>query len=900
MFLPSAQRFSAAALLVLFAGAAGAAVPATVAGAEASSLSFEKHIRPIFKIYCFDCHGGEAEIEGGLDLRLRRLGVKGGDSGPAIAPGKPNASLLLTRIRSGEMPPREKKLEDEEVALIRDWIAGGAQTARPEPEQLAPGIGITPEDREFWSFQPLHRPSVPEVVSKDRVRTPVDAFLVAAMEAQGLTFSRDAEHTTLLRRAALDLTGLPPTPDEVHELLADTGVGAYERAVDRLLASPRYGERWGRHWLDVAGYADSEGYTISDPVRSFAYKYRDYVVRSFNADKPFDQFIVEQLAGDELVAPPYERLSSEAIEKLTATGFLRMAADGTGSGAPDQQAARQQVVADTIKIVSGALLGLTLDCARCHDHRHDPILQTDYYSVRAIFEPAYDAKNWRVPAARRISLATDDDRTSAAAIEAEAQAVAAERAAKQKQYIAAALDKELEKFEASRREAIRVAYYTPGDKRTEEQKEIFRRYPFLRLHAGNLYQYNQASADDLKKYDERMNAIRARKPFEDFLRVLTEVPGQVPTTHLLHRGDVSQPRHAIGPGGLSVARPEGQRLEIAPDDSGLPSTGRRLAFAHYLTSGEHPLVARVIVNRVWMHHFGRGLVATPADFGRLGDLPTHPELLDWLASEFVASGWSVKRLHKLIMTSTVYRQRSRRDPVRDSIDAGNVAYWRFPIRRLEAEVIRDQILAVSGVLNAKMFGPPVPVVEDEVGQIVVGPLPAADEKSIESSDHDSAARLERNRRTLYAQVRRSMPVSMLRQFDMPVMEVNCERRTSSTVSTQSLMLMNSGFALRAAERFARRLRREAGSSRADQIVRAWQLAFGRRPAPSEIERSKSFLAQRVEHSIATSAATEESATASPQPGRASQAVTKAPDHELIALTDLCHALLGTNEFLYVD
>ena len=383
-------------------------------------ISFERNVRPIFKANCFPCHGEGDKLNGKLDVRLRRMIVEGGKSGAAIVPGQPEASLLFQRISKGEMPPGKKKLTSDEVALIGHWIAAGAATARPEPEKIGDDLQFTEDDRSFWAFQPIRRPDEPKVQHTDLVHTTLDAFLLAKLEENGLSFSSGADKQTLIRRAYFDLIGLPPTPEEVALFLADDASDAYERLIDRLLASPHYGERWGRHWLDVAGYADSEGYTNDDLVRKEAYKYRDYVIRSFNADKPFDQFIQEQLAGDEMVAPAvaasgYKNLPPEAIEKLVATGFLRMAPDGTGSGGVDQKIARNQVVADTIKIVTSSLMGMTVACAQCHNHRYDPIPQTDYYRLRAIFEPALDWKNWRAPQARLVSLYTDADRDQASA-----------------------------------------------------------------------------------------------------------------------------------------------------------------------------------------------------------------------------------------------------------------------------------------------------------------------------------------------------------------------------------------------------------------------------------------------------------------------------------------------------
>src|SRR5216110_1379957 len=793
---------------------------------------FEKDIRPILKAHCFECHGEGEKLKGGLDLRLRRLILQGGDDGPVIVPGKPERSLLFKLVHSGEMPKRDKKLTREQVALIKQWIADGAKTARPEPAELGKGGAITEEERAFWSFQPVHQPAIPKTKTKDRVRTPIDAFLVSALVKQKLSFSPDAEKVTLLRRACFDLTGLPPTPAEVEAFLADAAPDAYEKLIDRLLDSPHYGERWGRHWLDTAGYADSDGYSDADPPRGYAYKYRDFVIRSFNADKPFDRFITEQLAGDELARVTRDDAQSALAaphtrELLIATGFLRMGADGSATPAvADYDMVRNQVVADTIKIVSTSLLGSTVGCAQCHDHRYDPIPQTDYYRLRAVIEPEYDWKNWRTPDQRLLSLYTDADRKKADEVEAEAKKLAEEKETKQKQYIDEALTKHLEKFEAPLRDELRAAYDTPADKRTAEQKKLLADNPSVNINAGVLYQYNQKAADDLKAMDAKIAEIRGRKPPEDFISALTEPADKPPVTYLFHRGDPKQPKEAIQPGGLSVLALPGQPVGLPEKDPKLATSGRRLAFARWLANETNPLVARVLVNRVWLHHFGRGLVATPSDFGVMGERPSHPELLDWLASDFVLRGWQLKRLHRLIMTSTAYRQSSRRDPRRERRDPENRLYWRIPVQRLDAEVIRDAILAANGALNEAMFGPPVPVRPDVHGQIVVG---------IDKTEGDNKMPVEvplkgeEFRRGVYVQVRRSRPLAMLHAFDAPVMEVNCERRQSSTVATHSLMMMNSRFALDQAVRFAQRLEQEAGGNQVRQITRAWQLAFSRSP-----------------------------------------------------------------------
>ncbi|HVX63307.1 MAG TPA: PSD1 and planctomycete cytochrome C domain-containing protein, partial [Pirellulales bacterium] len=847
------------------------------AGAAPAEPSFEKDVRPILKAHCFYCHGEGEQTEGNLDLRLRRLIAQGGDSGTALLEGKPDESLIYQRIKSGEMPPGDKKMSAAEAEKIRVWIAAGAKTARPEPEQITADT-IMPEEREFWCFQPVVRTDPPTVRQAERVRTPIDAFIASRLEANGMTFSPEADKQTLIRRTTFDLLGLPPTPEEIAAFVADGSPDAYEKLIDRLLDSPRYGERWGRHWLDLAGYADSDGYTPQDPVRKYAYKYRDYVIQAFNEDKPFDAFIQEQLAGDEMLQPPYKELQPEQIEKLVATGFLRMAPDGTGTGGVDQNEARNQVMAETLKIVSTSLMGLTVGCAQCHNHRYDPIPQSDYYRLRAIFEPAYDWKQWRAPQARLVSLYTDADRQQAAAIEAEAAKVDAERLEKQKEYIAQTYEKELAKLPEEIRDAVRAAHDAPQDKRTPEQSQLLKAHPSVNVTAGSLYLYDRKAADDLKERAKKAADIRATKPVEDFVHALTEPPGHAPATHVFYRGDIGQPKQVVQPGELSVLSAV-HSTEIAPNNAELPTTGRRLALAKRLTDGEHPLTARVLVNQFWLHHFGRGIVASPGDFGFLGERPTHPELLDWLASEFVSGGWQLKRLHKLMMTSTTYRQISLRDRERDAIDPDNRLLWRMPVVRLEAEVVRDAIIAVSGKLNDKMFGEPVPVIEDEVGQFVVGI------ENLNGENRPGEAiplHGEEFRRSVYVQVRRSRPLAMLDAFDLPAMEPNCDRRSTSTVAPQSLMLMNSEFVVTHASHFAERLLNEAGQEPQAQITRAWQLAFAADPTPEELSAAVAFVAAQAEYFQNNPPAENKT------------------DPKQLALAGWCQALLSANRFLYID
>ncbi|MBL8850919.1 MAG: PSD1 domain-containing protein [Planctomycetaceae bacterium] len=765
-------------LAILCCGLVAAIVSPTHAAESSAPPTFEHDIRPILRAHCLDCHGASKDKDGNLDLRLVRFQVQGGDSGPAIVPGQPDDSLLLQRIRAKEMPPGEVKLSDREIALFEQWIAAGATTARPEPEEIPPGVGITPEEREWWAYRPIVRPHL--APSDDpQVRTPVDALLRSAMP-EGLHFSPEADRLTLLKRATLDLTGLPPTSAQIRQFVESDDPAAYERLIDDLLASPRYGERWARHWLDIAGYADSGGVTSQDSPRPWAYKYRDYVIQSFNAGKPLDRFIHEQLAGDELGGPITGDLSPQQIELFTATGFLRMANDGTDAdGSPE---ARNQVISDTIKIVSSSLLGLTVACAQCHDHRYDPIPQADYYSMRSVFEPALNWNDWRTPSQRVLSLYTAAETQKAAEIDQEARVISLERNAKEAEYMAAALDTELMKYAEPLREQLRTAYKTPEAERTEEQKQLLTSHPSVNISPGVLYQYNQAAADELKKYDEQVNGIMGRKPVHEYLQTLWEPQGQAPKAAIFHRGDHRQPLEEVAPAALQVLGGDGAQAVFAVDSEEVPTTGRRLAFARWITSRENPITARVLANRIWLHHFGRGLVSTPADFGRLGTLPTHPELLDWLADELFASGWDVKAMHRTIMLSTAYRQSSVRDPEMNSIDRENHYYWRRDVQRIDAETMTDRVLAVTQQIDDSLYGPAVAVKEDETGQVTVDG--------------------EQRRRTVYLQQRRSQPVALLQAFDAPVMQTNCESRPSSTVATQSLMLMNGDFMLQQAARLS--------------------------------------------------------------------------------------------------
>lgn len=861
--------------------------------AAGKPIYFESEIRPLLKAHCFHCHGEDGQKEAGLDLRLVRLMRHGGESGAVLHPGQANESLLLQRVEANEMPPAGKTLSDSEKQLLRRWIESGAPTKRAEPEQPAEEQW-TEEERSYWAFQAVERrepPSLPQISQASHLasepRTAVDLFLLKSMQEVGLSFNPPASAEVLIRRLSFDLLGVPPSPDQVSNFVNDKSPDAYEQLVERLLADRRYGERWGRHWLDVAGYADSDGYTEHDAQRPWAFHYRDYVIRAHNEDRPIDRFITEQLAGDELVPQPWENLSPEQAELLAATGFLRTAPDGTGQEGVDNNVARNDVVAETIKIFSSSMLGVTVGCAQCHDHRYDPISQKDYFRFRAIFEPGLDWKQWRDRSSRLVNLWNAEQRQLAGDVDKEQAELEGKRVAELDTIVNDIFAKKVEELPEAQREAARQARATAADKRTPEQQQLLKDFPSLNVDRGSAYLYDGARINAFnKKYEDLKAAITKKRPADNFVAVFSEVPNQVPVTYVFFRGDFNQPRDPIKPGGLSVLNEHGN---IADDDPNLSTTGRRLALATQLTSGTHPLLSRAVVNRIWMHHFGKGLVATPGDFGLLGERPTHPELLDWLASELVASGWSRKHLTRLIVTSAAYRQSSQRTGEHQQLDPENSWLARMPVRRLEAEVIRDSMLEASGMIDNTMFGPASAVNPDEVGQFIIGKA-TRDGNGILVAKHEETA--QAYRRTIYAEVRRSMPLGMLEPFDPATLAPNCDRRNNSTVSTQSLLLMNNSNVIRLAEHFAQRIQREVGDEPLAQVRHAWTLAFG---SPSDDKQAEAaanwLLAQRT---ALTKPAAENAANA-----EAKGTLEKA-QAEQQALALYCQAIFSSNPFLYVD
>jgi hypothetical protein len=804
---------------------------APIQGQGPGVLTYQNDIRPLLEAKCFRCHG-EAKQSAGLDLRDKASLFKGGETGPAVIAGSSEKSLLFEQIHKHKMPPgTNEKLTDTQVALVKKWIDSGAHgdltsnLADASTDKL-----VTESDRQFWSFRPPVRPAVPPVKDSDRARNPIDAFVLAKLEVRGLTTSPSLDRPALLRRAKFDLLGLPPTPEEIDAFLTDEATDAYERLVDRLLASPEYGERWGRHWLDAAGYADSDGYLDADRVRPDAWRYRDYVIRAFNADKPYDRFLLEQIAGDELQDwKKLETLTPDAVDNLLATGFLRTAPDPTWGQYRDLRESWEVLDNQTTILVSSTL-GLTIQCARCHSHKFDPIPQRDYYRVRALLHAAYrPGPDWPVSHDRNIVMATAK----------EEQAVK-EHNAKIDQKVA----------------ELRTAHRDECTTLVRESLPFAMRLNGLGIQAPAVAIFGARTAIAARQLAIAEQTEGAKKRTLPLIRGLTDMSPTGPTDFLFRRGNFETPGEAVQPGVLNVLD-RGKPFAVAPLGH---STGRRKAFAEWLVQPDNPLTARVLVNRLWQHHFGSGLVSTPENFGTMGSPPTHPELLDWLATEFIRQGWSIKAMHRLIMTSHAYRQGATADPRyvdrAKQIDPDNKLLWRRLPVRIEGEIVRDAVLAVSGALDAGMSGPAQPVEMRGDGQVVA----------------------PSRRRSVYLINRRSQPLTLLNTFDTPVMELNCLQRPSSVVVSQALELLNSQFLLEQSDRFAERLRHDAATTPA-RIDRAFHLAFGRAPNKDELVTITNFLAAQTARR------------------RTAGAGERA---ERLALADVCQMLFCANEFIYVD
>jgi hypothetical protein len=858
-----------------------AAVPTwnAIAG-QTASPSFERDIQPLLAKYCIDCHGGDIQ-EAKLDLRSLSEVLRGGENGPAIVRGQPQNSLLVDLVTKGEMPPADNgKLTPTELSLLTTWIKAGAPAAEAIVP-LPPRAQVTDQDRSYWAFQSPRQSAVPRPQQANRVRTPIDAFLLATLESRGLSFSPDADRRALIRRAYIDLIGLPPEPDAVTAFVNDKRPNAYELLIDRLLESPHYGERWGRHWLDAAGYVDGKLDNDLGTIypNNGIWRYRDYVIQAFNQDKPFDEFLTEQIAGDELVDwRMAEKFDARTVSLLTATGFLRNVDDHTDFSQYGIEK-RYEVVNETLDMFSTAVLGLTFECCRCHNHKYDPLPQRDYYRLLACFEPAFNVNAWKPPKERFLADVPLAQRSVIdqfnAKIDRRIEDLKKTEAVTRQEVRRRILETRLAPLPVAIRDDVRQAVETKVEQRSEVQKYLVEKFGATLKVAdadieGALTEVEKAS---LRSSAEQRAAATSQKKSYGMIQALWDV-GAPPVSHVHRRGNVKAHGVLVQPGFPEILQPVAGSTTATASDAKGETSGRRLALARWLTQPIHPLTARVFVNRVWHHNFGRGIVETLGNFGHSGSLPSHPELLDWLAVDFVEHGWGIKRLHRQIMLSTAYRQSSRRpdksteaSPLNSSgetIDPDNRLLWRMNLKRLEAEIARDTILAVSGSLDRTSGGPPVEITKP------------ADGLSEPQAAPNSTSRY---RRSVYLFARRVYPLKFLEIFDAPIMPVNCTQRTNSATVLQSLAVLNSEFLFAQADRMAERVASSSVEENA-RINRAFELAFARPPTDAESSAAVEFIRAQ------TTGYADDKTT----PDKARQ----------LALADLCHMLLSSNEFLYVE
>jgi hypothetical protein len=713
---------------------------------------------------------------------------------------------------------------------------------------------FTQRQRDFWSFQKVKAQAPPTVKNQAWARTPIDRFILAKLEAKGIQPGPPADKVTLLRRATFDLTGLPPAPEEVDAFVADQSPQAFEKVVDRLLASPQYGERWARHWLDLARFAESEGFKADEP-RANAWRYRDYVIDSFNRDKPYDRFVQEQIAGDELWP--------DSAEARVATGFHRHYPDESNARNLFQR--RQEILNDITDATASTFLGLTYGCARCHNHKFDPILHADYYRLQAFF--ANTAADDHIPMISGAELAKYRERR--ATWETQTEPVRKEMAA----LLAPIKEKNsVEYFEKYPAE-IQAMITKPAAQRTPYEWQMYAKAkPYLEMPDEDAAK--QLKGEAKKKYE----ALKAELAKFDAINPgelpegmgMADLGRTAPTTHVLAVGVYDAYKEEVQPGFLTLLDPA--PAKIVPPEK-IESSGRRTALAKWLTDPANPLPARVMVNRIWQHHFGRGIVGSPSDFGVMGERPTHPELLDWLANEFVQRGWSMKQMHRLIMTSAVYQESSdfRKDAA--EADPDNRLLWAFRRERLESESIRDASLAVAGTLNLKAGGPSV---FPELPEGMTAPRGGWKVSNLE----------DRNRRSVYIFVKRNSRYPMMEAFDMPDTHESCPRREVTTTAPQALTMLNDRVVLEWARAFAARALADK-----DPVDRAFRLAYSRHPDAWEKDTVATFFHKQKGVIGDRAAKGEKTAVPAPLPEGVDPAYAA-------AFVDFCQMLLNSNEFVY--
>ncbi|MBC7965797.1 MAG: DUF1549 domain-containing protein [Fuerstia sp.] len=821
-------------LVILFLHCSFAVGPS--ARADEAIEHFVNNVRPLLEAKCVSCHGAEKR-EGGLRLDSAAAAARGGELGPAVVPGDADGSLLVKAITfldpDLQMPPKQK-LSDKEITILTEWVNSGATwpdstdgTDHPADDGSVIGDAFTDERNpvrrvfgnerlDLWS---LRKPVVAERPTEFSNRHPIDSFVLERLQTAGFEFSPEADRRTLIRRLTLDLTGLPPTPDEVAAFVADTSPGAYETLVDRLLSSLHYGERQARLWLDVVRYADTNGYE-RDEFRPLAWQYRDYVIRAFNQDKPFDQFIREQLAGDELVdgAP---KTPAEA-DMLIATGYLRLGQwDSTATIFQEEDRLRAEMMSDLTNTTAAAFLGMTMSCCQCHDHKYDPLLQADHYRLRAFFAGVTPRDD--------LAISLPDEQA------------------------------EIDKHNA----------------------EVEQQITSVKSELDSLDRNQAESAQRVEELTAKIAEFEGAKRSPAVAMAATDSGPTAPAIHVLYQGDFSSLREEVPPGFVSLFTPGPADIHPPRDNT----TGRRLALANWIASNDNPWTARVIVNRIWQQHFGIGLVATPNDFGYSGERPSHPELLDWLAVEFMQRGWSVKDLHRLIVTSATYQQSSSGDFSGSELSARRQLYGRQSVRRLDAETLRDSLLAVSGLLKPHDAGKPIwPPIEEELlhaQPAVLEAIEGKDENRMQGWYPDAIEATDV--RSVFLVRKRCLPIPFLQAFDLPETIVSCARRDTTVVAPQALMLLNSRDSVRYAQALADRVRGEqtidfedAASTRR-LVETLFDITLNRKSTADERQLSVEFLQRHQnEHQDAGAEAAR------------------------LALIDLCRAMLNLNEFAYID
>ena len=841
-----------------FLGAVLAALLVPVCAAQAAAPAhspddirfFEEKVRPVLQAHCVKCHGGE-KTKAGLRLTSRDALLKGGDTGPAAVAGQAHKSLLLEAVGYKndklQMPPSGKLPQADLDALAKwvemglPWTAGddAAHAAESTPPHAGPPK-VDDAARSFWSFRPVARPGVPAVKEAAWVKNPVDAFILSKLEAKGFAPAPPAGKVTLIRRATYDLTGLPPTIAEVDAFVADSSPDAYEKLIDRLLASPRYGEKWGRHWLDLVRFAETNSYE-RDSKKPSTWRYRDYVIRSFNDDKPYDRFLKEQLAGDEM---PDAGPSNP--DPIIATGFYRL---GVWDDDPaDDVQHRYDVLDDLVATVGQTFLGMTIDCARCHDHKIEPIPQRDYYRLLAFFQNVNDYRN----GGPGDEFTLPDSPANAGAVKEREQ--------------------QIEQLETETKDTEEVFLQLLSGEPGRQGLTLDDARKLIRAEGLRVLGQDRFASYGAKR--KKLRELQRSSATPTALCVSERGPTP-PDTFVMIRGSAHSPGDKVEPGFLEVITP-GDAVVPSPAP-GAKSSGRRTVLADWIASERNPLTARVMVNRIWQYHFGRGIVRSSSNFGFQGDAPTHPELLEWLASEFVApalserseskgvsKAWSMKHMHRLLMTSSVYRMSSKPNEQALAADPRNDLMWRFDMRRLTAEEIRDSVLAANGTLNLAMYGPSV-----------FPPIPRAvmQGQSRPGEGWGRATPEDAARRSVYVHVKRSLRVPILEAFDGAETDKSCPVRFVTVQPTQALGMLNGEFLNDEAKKLADRVKREAGDDVTNQIALAFRLMTSGEPAEKDVAAGVELFKGLTENDGA-------------QPDQAMQYV--------------CLVMLNLNEFVYLD